>query len=35
MGWGKKNQKRSGTNVPNTKLDRKEKIKHNKRDEQH
>jgi hypothetical protein len=33
MGWRKENQKRSGTNVPNPRLDRKEKIKDNKIDD--
>jgi hypothetical protein len=33
MGWGKKNQKRSGTNVPNPRLDNQQKIKDNKRDD--
>jgi hypothetical protein len=31
MGWRKENQKRSGTNVPNPRLDKEQKIKHNKK----
>jgi hypothetical protein len=33
MGWGKENQKRSGTNVPNTRLDKEQKINNNKQDD--